>query len=225
MRGAATRAEDILGAPVWSNNDEEHAALRREWLEHGKREAAIAGLYLETFGYPAGFAPYESREDELLGFMLHDIAKDEAVHPKKWRATSVNELTKNDLRMMKRHPTVAEKVLRRYETHVGEELPGAVFDVVLFHHETFNGRGYPHRLKQKYLGFYARLAACIDQVVGRREHRAYHKRTYSLRQAYEDAYRDAGRLYDKDMMDNLGKMFRENLHMNLPETQWLGEWV
>lgn len=224
LHEAALQAEAIIRAPIWSHTDEEHTSLREEWFAHGKREAAIAGLYLEMFGYPPGFAPYESRTDEMLGFMLSDISKDETHYPKKWRA-NIGEVNQADIRIMQKHNVVGETMLRRYEDHTGRELPGVVFDVVVFHHEQFDGKGYPHELHEEHLGFYTRLAMCIDQIVARIESRPYHIRDYTLREAVEDVSQYAGKLYDAQVLANLGELFRADIHMDLPETQWLGRWI
>ena len=87
------------------------------------------------------------------GCILHDIGKigiTDAILNKP------GELTPHEWELMKKHPEMGEKILR--------DIPflEPVIPFILFHHERFDGTGYPRGLKGEEIPIEGRLLAVID---------------------------------------------------------------
>ena len=87
------------------------------------------------------------------GTLLHDIGKmgipDQVLKKGK-------ELTKEERKMIGRHPTDAFDLLGQIDA-----LQSAL-DIPLYHHERWDGEGYPHGLKGEKIPFQARIFAIVD---------------------------------------------------------------
>jgi len=87
------------------------------------------------------------------GALLHDIGKmgipDQVLNKGK-------ELTKEERKMIGRHPVDAFKLLEKIDA-----LQSAL-DIPLYHHEKWDGTGYPYGLKGDKIPFQARLFAIVD---------------------------------------------------------------
>jgi PAS domain S-box-containing protein len=87
------------------------------------------------------------------GTLLHDIGKmgipDQVLKKGK-------ELTKEERKMIGRHPTDAFDLLGQIDA-----LQSAL-DIPLYHHERWDGEGYPHGLKGEKIPFPARIFAIVD---------------------------------------------------------------
>ncbi|HLP45853.1 MAG TPA: HD domain-containing phosphohydrolase [Candidatus Kapabacteria bacterium] len=143
----------------------------------------------ETQGHSMRVAKYTLKLAELLGWedqdklktleygaLLHDIGKigiPDAILRKP------GNLTKEEWNVMKTHPEVGYKIL-----HNIEFLEGAS-EIVLFHHERFNGKGYPSELKGKDIPISARIFAVADTVDAMTS-----ERTYRRALTFEDASRE-----------------------------------
>ena len=75
-------------------------------------------------------------------------------------------LTDEEMRIMRQHTTIAHDFLA-----LGGDMPEQVLDVCLHHHERADGTGYPHGLKGKDIGLFARMAAICDVYDARTSNR------------------------------------------------------
>jgi putative nucleotidyltransferase with HDIG domain len=93
---------------------------------------------------------------KLLGFggLLHDIGK--MALPTKLLERS-GPLNTAELMVIRTHPRLGHDMLRQIDG-----MPKAVLDVCLYHHERFDGSGYPHGLVGTEIPEVARIAAICD---------------------------------------------------------------
>jgi HD-GYP domain-containing protein (c-di-GMP phosphodiesterase class II) len=131
--------------------------------------------------------PEEAGDAQMAyGFLLHDIGKlavPDAV------LTKPGKLTAPEWELMRSHPEAGARIL--------SPVPflDRALDVVLHHHERWDGRGYPHRLSGDAIPLWARIFAVIDTVDAMTSTRPY-RRALPL-QAALDALRDgAGSQFD-----------------------------
>jgi HD-GYP domain-containing protein (c-di-GMP phosphodiesterase class II) len=78
-------------------------------------------------------------------------------------------LTPNEARIVHNHTSLAEQFLT-----LGGEMPEAVLDVCLHHHERLDGSGYPHGLAGDQLSLFVRMAGICDTydaMTSRRPHK------------------------------------------------------
>lgn len=221
--GTQQIVDQILKAPVWSYSDEIHYHCRLRSLSHGEHNADMAMLYTVEYGLPPNIYSSESLVDINLAFDLHDIGKAEVPDPSIWDKKE-EELTEAEREMMKTHISLAKPVLSKFEQWKGRPLPAIVYDVTLYHHEKLNGKGKAYGLVESDIGYFARLAACVDQIVGRCEDRRYHTRTYTLREAFDEVNAKAGLEFDEEILYKLGILLASNVHLQIPGMAWLGTW-
>jgi HD-GYP domain-containing protein (c-di-GMP phosphodiesterase class II) len=110
-----------------------------------------------------------SDENELyqlgMGAVLHDIGKCEIDERMlgKWGPLLQDEWT-----VMKKHPLFGEEILR--ETGI---IPEESYFAVLQHHERFNGKGYPKKLKRCDIHLHGRIVGIADVFDALTMDRAY----------------------------------------------------
>jgi response regulator RpfG family c-di-GMP phosphodiesterase len=124
------------------------------------------------------------------GALLHDIGKlgvPDAILLKP------GSLTEKEWQIMKQHPQHAYNILApivRLEK---------ILDIPLYHHERWNGSGYPFGIKDMQIPLFARLFAVIDVFDALTSDRPY-RAAWSRSQAVEYINKNAGKLFDPEIV-------------------------
>jgi HD-GYP domain-containing protein (c-di-GMP phosphodiesterase class II) len=111
-----------------------------------------------------------------IGGLLHDIGKigvPEAILNKPSRLTS------EEFEKIKKHPQIGYNMLK----YIPYFRKNSILDVVLHHHEKFDGTGYPHGLKEENIPLMARIMAiadAFDAMTSRRVYRTEKDLDYAL---------------------------------------------
>ena len=122
--------------------------------KHARRVAIYAGRLAERIGLNA-----TEVENIRLGGLLHDVGKI-ALSTKVLNNTH-KQLTDNMLAEVRQHPQRGVAILKEFD------LPGAVIDIVRYHHENMDGSGYPFGLKSFQIPLGAkiiRVGDCFDAI-------------------------------------------------------------
>ena len=129
--------------------------------------------------------------DEIArGALLHDIGKigiSDAILLKP------GKLTEQEWQEMKKHPVLGFEILRGIDF-----LDGAT-ELVLRHHERWNGSGYPDGLQGRFIPLGARLFGIVDSYDAMTSDRPYRKALTSD-YAREELSRFSGVLYDPEIV-------------------------
>ncbi|MCU0284934.1 MAG: response regulator [Acidobacteria bacterium] len=157
----------------------------------------------ETQGHSMRVAKYTLKLAELLGWqdkkklktleygaLLHDIGKigiPDAILKKP------GDLTEAEWNVMKTHPEVGFKIL-----HNIEFLEGAS-EIVLFHHEQYQGGGYPLGLRGDAIPLGARIFAVADTLDAMTSERTYRK-ALTFEEASLELNKCAGDQFDPDVV-------------------------
>jgi PAS domain S-box-containing protein len=134
-------------------------------------------------------APSEADNPQLAyGFLLHDIGKlsvPDAVLKKP------GPLTDSEWMLMRRHPEAGARIL--------DAIPflDRAVDVVLHHHERWDGRGYPAGLEADGIPLWARIFSVADTVDAITSDRPY-RPGRPLEQAVEEIVARAGTQFDPE---------------------------
>ncbi len=123
--------------------------------------------------------------------VLHDLGKigiDERILSKK------GPLTAKEREAIKAHPSIAAGILR--EIH---SLRGSV-PAVLYHHERFDGKGYPLGLKGEEIPLSARIVGIADVYQALTSDRPYRK-AYPKNKALEIIRQESGRQFDPKIVE------------------------
>jgi len=119
---------------------------------------------------------------------LHDVGKigvPDAVLLK------TSPLSEEDWAMIRRHPIIGAEIVRP----VRALREYGILDMVLHHHERFDGRGYPHGLRGSAIPLGARIIAVADSLSAMLQKRPY-RSELTFEEAYEEIVRNAGRQFD-----------------------------
>lgn len=142
-------------------------------------------LYARGIARHLNFSDSELEALEYATY-LHDIGKigiSEAVLNKP------GTLTVEEFSAIKEHPLIGANILR------GVQFFQDILDVILYHHERFDGGGYPEGLRGAKIPLTARIAAVADAYDAMRSERPYRK-ALSLDQALETLRRDQRTHFD-----------------------------
>jgi len=156
---------------------------------HSDRVARIALDIAKEMGLP-----YAEMEALQIGALLHDIGKagvPEAILKKN------GPLSEKDWSYILAHPLIGDKLLspaRKWSKHIEK-----VRDAVLYHHERWDGNGYPEGLKGKDIPLLARIVAVADSYEAMTAERPYRK-ALTPEEALEDIRRNAGVRYDPEVV-------------------------
>ncbi len=112
--------------------------------------------------------PREEAELIHIGGHLHDIGK---IGVPDRILNKQGGLDDEEWTLMRRHPEIGAAILRP----VKEIASSGILEMVLYHHERFDGRGYPKGLKERKIPRGARIIAVADSLsamLGRRTYRS-----------------------------------------------------
>lgn len=124
---------------------------RPEVYRHSIRVAMLA----ERIATEMNLEAYE-KENLLRGCFLHDLGK--IMLPLDILEQTA-PLTPHQWKIIKLHPQVGADILH----HISDfEVP--VVEVILHHHERWDGQGYPHGLRERDIPLLARICAVADAV-------------------------------------------------------------
>lgn len=127
------------------------------------------------------------------GAMLHDIGKigiSDSILRKKAK------LTAEEYMIIKSHPKIGAEIIR--SVHFLRD----VVPVVLYHHERWDGKGYPSGLKEREIPLLARIVSIADAYQALISDRPYRK-AFSKKEALEILKKEAGTHFDKDLVNVL----------------------
>lgn len=144
--------------------------------------------YAEILGREIGLSPWEQ---SLLrkGGILHDVGK---VAVRENVLLKPGPLTREEYEHVKVHPLVGERICQP----LGQ--PRLVLDMVRFHHERCDGRGYPDGLAGEEIPLSARIMALVDAYDALTTDRPY-RSLCSPEQALQVLRREAGRQFDPEL--------------------------
>ncbi len=167
---------------------------------HIKRTSDVVAIFAEELlncGYPLG---RRFLHLVVIAAPMHDLGKiavDDDVLRKKGKYTS------EEYEEMKQHAAKGAVIVRRVLSGMDdEELVNVVANVAHYHHEKWNGQGYPTGLKGEEIPVEARimaLADVFDALVSKR----YYKDAYSYDDAFKIIEESIGSHFDPE----LGRIF------------------
>jgi ribonuclease P protein subunit RPR2 len=154
--------------------------------KHAERVAAYGVAIARRLGVDIAGSP-----EIEFGFLLHDIGKVAVPDAILFKP---GPLTDDEYALIKRHPSVGSEILRDV-TFLGEAK-----DVVLHHHERFDGAGYPDGLSGDEIPLPARVFAVADALDALTTHRPY-RRAGTFEAARTEIRRSCGSQFCPGVVD------------------------
>ncbi|UBV45313.1 PAS domain S-box protein (plasmid) [Deinococcus taeanensis] len=115
------------------------------------------------------------------------------------------KLTDEEFDVIKRHPIIGYEMLASIPT-----LPPVTLELVLHHHEKWNGSGYPAGLSGTDIPLCARIFAVVDVYDALTTERPY-KRAWSPQEALAEIERTGGTHFDPQVAEVFVRLMREML--------------
>jgi HD-GYP domain-containing protein (c-di-GMP phosphodiesterase class II) len=134
----------------------------------------------------------------VTGALLHDIGM---VRVPNYITEKEGPLTQDEYNRIKTHPLYGYRIVTK---ELG--LDNEVATVVLQHHESFDGTGYPRRLKGKDISEYARIVSICDVYFAMTKKRSYRDEFLSY-SAMKNILGGSSRKFDPEIV----KMFLNNM--------------
>jgi putative two-component system response regulator len=135
------------------------------------------------------------------GVLLHDIGKIGIPDDLLRKSSPLNE---EESRLMRKHPEIGYRILSSIKF-----LKGAA-QLVLQHHERYDGQGYPQGLKQNNIDLGAQIFAIADTLDDLTSNRSYQAAL-----SYEDAIQEIKKMSGAQLNPTVTKVFSE-----IPASKW-----
>ena len=134
----------------------------------------------------------------LLAAPMHDIGKisiPDAILQKP------GKLTDEEFSEMKKHAANGGRIIQDTFGHLGEEQYGRMaYEVARFHHEKWNGKGYPEGLKRREIPLSARIMAIADVFDAVSQTRCY-RPAMPLQKCFEIIEEGSGQDFEPILVD------------------------
>ena len=112
------------------------------------------------------------------------------------------KLTNEEYEEIKTHPTIGYNMIK----HVADFHKNGILDMVLYHHERYDGKGYPAGLKGNQIPLYARIAAVADTFDSMTTKRVY-REELSLDYTLNEIQKNKGTQFDPEIVDTFLSLF------------------
>lgn len=145
--------------------------------------------------------PEEHMRDLMYGTVLRDIGM---IKVSDLIVRSPRELQKEEWEVIKRHPVEGAEMLNKMKfSHNTQEI-------VMYHHERFNGEGYPERLEGRHIPMGARIVSVVESYAAMLQDRP--TRPALGREAALDSLRENfGNRYDPDVIVSFVAIVEEEI--------------
>jgi HD-GYP domain-containing protein (c-di-GMP phosphodiesterase class II) len=154
-------------------------------LEHSKNMSKVSHIFALHLGL---------QEDDLLyleiSARLHDIGKVEIDESILNKVTKLNEM---EWKKVKMHPVLGKEILNNF---VGLSK---VSELVLTHHERWDGKGYPNQLKGKEIPYLSRVLSICDAYDVMIRGRVYRK-PLTQKEAVDEILKNSGTQFDPELV-------------------------
>lgn len=151
---------------------------------HSARVTAITLGFADHLGVPP-----QERQFLKTGGYLHDLGK---VAISKNLLLKPGALTKGERACIETHPSLGDKILEPLDLRPQEK------DLILYHHERWDGKGYPHGLAGEEIPFRCRLLSLADVFEALTSERS-HRPPRPLDEALTIIEAQAGTQFDPDL--------------------------
>jgi HD-GYP domain-containing protein (c-di-GMP phosphodiesterase class II) len=161
--------------------------------EHVERTVYIANKIAEALGLT---------KDEVLRIkqaaILHDLGK---VGISEQILQKPSKLTKKEFKEIQRHPQIGVDIIRPIH------LLHDVVPLIMYHHERWDGKGYPEGLKGEEIPVGARIIALADTYQALTSNRPYRK-AFSKKEAMKIIERLAGSQFEPKITETFLNIFK-----------------
>jgi putative nucleotidyltransferase with HDIG domain len=155
---------------------------------HSERVAELSVHVAEELGIP-----YDERRLTGYAALLHDVGK---IGVPLCVINKPGPLDDDEFAQIKQHPEIGAEILRDID------FLAPVLDVVRYHHERLDGRGYPFGVDETELGVLVRIVTAVDAFDAMTSTRSY-RRARAIDEALTELRRCVGTQFDAAAVEAL----------------------
>lgn len=150
---------------------------------HVMRINTITGMLLERLAVKSDKYPLSWAERSMITMasFLHDIGK---IGIPEEILNKPGKLTEEEFEIMKQHSAIGAEMLQSLKKYQDEELLKIAYEICRWHHERYDGRGYPDGLKREEIPISAQVVSLADVYDALVSERVY-KKAFSPEKALE----------------------------------------
>ncbi len=131
---------------------------------------------------------------------LHDVGK---IGVREDILLKPSTLTAEEYEVIKRHPEVGYKILAPLK------LPQEALDIVRYHHERLDGRGYPTGIQGEQIPMLVAIVSVADAFDAMTAHRPYRQQPLAFVKAIEEMQQHIGTQFRAEVVDALVQILRQ----------------
>lgn len=157
--------------------------------QYTRSHVELVNAYAQAMAMELGWNE-KKKEDLEFGAILHDIGK---IAVKESILSKTGPLNRDEWAEMRQHPVVGARMI--------QDIPflAPAIPVVLYHHERWDGAGYPDGLSEEDIPAEARLLAVVDTFHAMTSDRPYHVAINPV-EAYREIVALSGKQFDPMMV-------------------------
>lgn len=161
---------------------------------HSERVARISKIIAQKMGLPN-----EEMERLYFAALIHDVGK---VSVPNSILNKPSRLTAEEYEVIKQHPALAADML------VAFNYLRSISEIVRYHHERWDGKGYPEGLKGEEIPLLSRILALADAFDAMTSDRSY-RRALPLDWALREVMDNSGKQFDPKLVEVFLEIVRE----------------
>ena len=167
-------------------------------LERIREYSKVLAIELSKNPSYSGYITQDYIDDIYNSSILHDIGK---VGVPDSILLKPGRLTHDEFEIVKRHSSLGGDALKAVESKIeGQSFLSLGKEIAYYHHEKWDGSGYPQGLKGQQIPLSARIVALADVYDALTSKRVY-KEAYSHEKAMEIIVNDREKHFDPDVVD------------------------
>lgn len=143
----------------------------------------------------------EEKQNFIYGAYMHDIGK---INISQDVLLKKMPLTNEEWKLLQEHPYNGVEIIKPVKT-LNKIIP-----IILFHHEKYDGSGYPHKLAGEDIPYHARALSVVDSFDAMTSDRPYNKRKTYL-EGIDELRRCKGSHFDPEIVDAFVEVLTENI--------------
>ncbi|NPV54789.1 MAG: HD-GYP domain-containing protein [Firmicutes bacterium] len=156
---------------------------------HTARHSKNVADYSEIIAREMGLSIDDQKAIYLAG-LLHDVGK---IGVPRSSLSKPGKLTDEELREVRKHPALSHELIA--------EIPGfkGIAGIVLYHHERYDGRGYPHGIGGDEIPLGSRILCVADSFDAMVSERVY-RHAITILEAILELEQCAGTQFDPEVV-------------------------